>query len=361
MSAFTNRNGTEVLQQAQAWLNMTTKTERERQATATGVRWTSLHRLPYRDPVRHIILGFMHNWLEGILQHQLRKLWGIGRDDAAEKSLVAIDQEEHYSQSDVSESEDELEQLWIEAQEAASGTLALPPSSPSPSIDNESSTPTPRATTVSLMDISMDIDDEAHDPDPDYVPDHTQASFHFAKQELNMLWHCIQYATLPTWKGRPPINLGQMSHGKLKAHEYLTLFADIFPLIIPEIWFNAHSTTYVDSLEHKMLDSFYHLVASTNIIASFKTSNAEAESYTQHYIAYRASIQELFTDFASLPNHHYAMHNELLLKYWGPLAGLSEFPGERINGMLQKIKTNRHLCMYLLCKMCFQSTLLTSY
>ncbi|KAK7058235.1 hypothetical protein R3P38DRAFT_2496785 [Favolaschia claudopus] len=37
------------------------------------------------------------------------------------------------------------------------------------------------------------------------------------------------------------------------------------------------------------------------------------------------------------------MHNEQLLKYWGPLAGLSEFPGERINGMLQKVKTNRHL------------------
>lgn len=95
-----------------------------------------------------------------------------------------------------------------------------------------------------------------------------------------------------------------------------------------------------------MLESFYHLVASTNIIASFTTSNEEAESYTEHYVAYRASIQQLYTDFTSVPNHHYAMHNEFLLKYWGPLAGLSEFPGERINGMLQKIKTNRHLCMY---------------
>jgi hypothetical protein len=37
--------------------------------------------------VKHVILGFMHNWLEGILQHHLRTLWGIGRDkDNAQKA-----------------------------------------------------------------------------------------------------------------------------------------------------------------------------------------------------------------------------------------------------------------------------------
>ncbi|KAE9390228.1 hypothetical protein BT96DRAFT_946277 [Gymnopus androsaceus JB14] len=207
------KTGVEVLQQAQAWLNMTTKADAKRQATATGVRWTSLHRLPYRDPVWHTILGFMHNWLE--------------------------------------ESGDELEQLRNEAIEAATGTLDLPPSSPSASTENESSTPTPRATPAPLMDISMYSDDEIGETeDPDYVPNYTQASFDFAKEELK---------------------------------EFRIAFT------------------------------------------------------------YRASIQELLLILPQLPNHHYAMHNEFLLKYWGPLAGLSEFPGERINGMLQKIKTNRHL------------------
>ncbi|KAJ6614431.1 hypothetical protein B0H10DRAFT_1950683 [Mycena sp. CBHHK59/15] len=32
-----------------------------------------------------------------------------------------------------------------------------------------------------------------------------------------------------------------------------------------------------------------------------------------------------------------------ILKYWGPMAGLNEFWGERMNGMLQRIKTNRDL------------------
>ncbi|KAJ6600756.1 hypothetical protein B0H10DRAFT_1958620, partial [Mycena sp. CBHHK59/15] len=32
-----------------------------------------------------------------------------------------------------------------------------------------------------------------------------------------------------------------------------------------------------------------------------------------------------------------------ILKYWGLMAGLNEFWGERMNGMLQRIKTNHHL------------------
>ncbi|KAF8235933.1 hypothetical protein L208DRAFT_1254324, partial [Tricholoma matsutake] len=91
---------------------------------------------------------------------------------------------------------------------------------------------------------------------------------------------------------------------------------------------------------------FYNLVAATNIIAAFKTSNADADAHTQHYIQYWSAIQTLFPYRSSKPNHHYAMHNGSLLKYWGPLASLSEFSGERMNGMLQNINTNHHLHMF---------------
>jgi hypothetical protein len=40
------------------------------------------------------------------------------------------------------------------------------------------------------------------------------------------------------------------------------------------------------------------------------------------------------------------MHNGHLLKFWGPFAALSEFAGERMNGMLLKIKTNGNLGMF---------------
>ncbi|KAJ7218694.1 hypothetical protein B0H12DRAFT_963261, partial [Mycena haematopus] len=55
-----------------------TKGQRVAMERKTGVRFCSLHILPYRDPVKDTILGFMHNWLQGVLEHQLRVLWGIG-------------------------------------------------------------------------------------------------------------------------------------------------------------------------------------------------------------------------------------------------------------------------------------------
>jgi hypothetical protein len=80
-----------------------------------------------------------------------------------------------------------------------------------------------------------------------------------------------------------------------------------------------------------MLTSYYDLTAATNHLVAFKTSNVKAEAFTQHFSAYRQSIRKLFPDDC-MPNHHYAMHNEELLKYWGPLACLNEFAGEHMNG-----------------------------
>ena len=47
-----------------------------------------------------------------------------------------------------------------------------------------------------------------------------------------MIQSCIHDVQLLTWVQRPPSNLGEPSHGKLKAHELLVLFSVIFPLVI---------------------------------------------------------------------------------------------------------------------------------
>ena len=65
------RCGTEVHTQAQEWYNLTTIKAKIALTKETGVRWTPLHDLPYWDPVQYVILGFMHNFLEGILQYHL--------------------------------------------------------------------------------------------------------------------------------------------------------------------------------------------------------------------------------------------------------------------------------------------------
>jgi hypothetical protein len=69
-----------VLKQARSWLRQPTKEKRIKLERENGVRFCSLHLLHYCDPINDTILGFMHNWLLGVLEHQLRVLWGLGRD-----------------------------------------------------------------------------------------------------------------------------------------------------------------------------------------------------------------------------------------------------------------------------------------
>ncbi len=104
---------------------------------------------------------------------------------------------------------------------------------------------------------------------------------------------------------------------------------------MPELWQND---TELDRLH---LKSFEDLVVCTNVVCSFKTSDADADLYTDRYKEYRRSIGRLFPFHTAVPNDHYAMHNGDILKYWGPLPALSEFPGERLIGMLQGVNTNK--------------------
>jgi hypothetical protein len=56
-SLWTPRAGVDVLAAAEDWRRATTKKRRKELFDENGVRWSSLHRLVYRDPVRHTILG----------------------------------------------------------------------------------------------------------------------------------------------------------------------------------------------------------------------------------------------------------------------------------------------------------------
>ncbi len=341
-TTWTVRQGATVRQEAAAWKNAQTLKRRNELEKTNGVRWTSLHRLQYWDPVKHVVLGYMHNWLEGVLQHHLRVLWGVGRDKAHQDKVKEIDNDELWHESDLSESGSELEDLYREAEEfdsqsslsTSASTQASPPRSPtesssSMSLDSpwtHSQPGTPRAPSPEGQNIE--------DPeDGDYVG--IPGAYNLPKEHLNAVRECIRDITLPTWVGRPPANLGEASHGKLRANDYLVLFSFILPLIAPEFWHGSASQT--DDIH---LENFKDLVVCTNIICSFQTSNVAADLYTHLYTRYRRNIRALFHTWHSVPNHHFAMHNGSLLKHWGPLPALSEFPGERLIGDLQNINTN---------------------
>ncbi|KAJ7182572.1 hypothetical protein C8R43DRAFT_869275 [Mycena crocata] len=311
--SWTYRDGATVKIQGEIWHNLTTLSAKIQQAKETGVRWSPVHELYLWDPVKYILLGFMHNSLEGKAEFHLRALWGIGRQAQTAKDLVEEGKEDEFSEGTQQNSSEMDEDENFEAE--------------------GSTTPTPGDVS---KDLYMGNEDEDRDDDDDYFPPvNGTGVFDFTEDELTQIQACITEVHLPTWVGRPPTNLGEASHGKLKAQELLILFTVIFPLIIPELWWNAGEES------NRLLDNFYHLVACLNIISSYSTTNNEADAYMDHYVLYRKSMNQLFTRFSAVPNHHYAMHNGELLKFWGPLAGLSEFPGEHLNGEFSKVKTNR--------------------
>lgn len=61
------RTNDEVRKLAQQWKDENRISEKTKLVKKSGVLWTPMHDLPYWEPVTHTLLGFMHNWLEGII------------------------------------------------------------------------------------------------------------------------------------------------------------------------------------------------------------------------------------------------------------------------------------------------------
>jgi hypothetical protein len=110
----------------------------------------------------------------------------------------------------------------------------------------------------------------------------------FDSTSLAMIRQCLSDAVIPSWLERPPVNLGEKRHGKLKAGQWLQLFSVFLLLILPEIWLASNSH------HEALLDNFHDLVTYTNIICSYSVSSASADLYLHHFIQYRKSSKILF-------------------------------------------------------------------
>jgi len=338
------RKGTEVIAAAEQWCQALTKKKLEFIFKKHGVRWSSLHQLLYRDPVQHTVLGIMHNWLEGVLQHHAQLKWGIGISSGADTAGHIID---HDMVIDLagSDSEDEMldeEILELQKESQIHNDISLNPVWRSDTHETVFDT-----STILVSDGETD-DSDFHMVTSDLESDDKEDNILltaciFDAFSLSQIHHCIANTVIPTWTDRPPSNLGEKSHGKLKADQWLTLFTIFLPLILPELW-----SKNISQRNTALLKNFHDLVACTHIILLHETSSTMATSFGKHYLQYRKSSQLLFPNVSSHPNHHYAMHIPDLLQFWGPLIKLSEFPYERHNGLLQKIKTNKHLCEYII-------------
>ncbi|POV94441.1 hypothetical protein PSHT_16221 [Puccinia striiformis] len=274
----------------------------------TGVRWSELNRLTYWDPSRHVVLGVMHNWLEGILQGHFRyrwKFWAVSSDEAKKKRKGT-----YYDK------------------------------------------PNKRRKTKGAS--SMDIDEDeggifsgSDDDDDDIFEDillngGLQGGF-FSQDDIKRFRAGMKHVVLPPGVPHLPHNLGEPKHGKLSASQWHALFVFIIPIVLLDIYLDNVGKIDLKSNLYKFLVNTAHLVQCTNVVFARKFKPGDLKRFEMHYKKYSDTVGELFDNIKVQPNHHYSLHIPQQMTAWGPLAGVSEFAGERLIGFLQKIKTNNKI------------------
>ncbi|KAJ6535734.1 hypothetical protein B0H19DRAFT_963643 [Mycena capillaripes] len=361
---FEPRRGWEVLRAAKAWLAAQTQKARKAIFAQNGSRWSPFHAVTYHDPVKHTVLGPMHGWIEGILQHHCRLKWGIG-SDASTAGSTGAGAFDTASSSD-SSSDSDVEMMDIDDNAIAAEIEDLHQDSfiqndtPASLLRRASFIFIPESDDKVTEEWEEDDDEDDQADDENAIYDSEKPSRRVFESDSMAIIHAgLAGVVIPVWIDRPPVNLGEKAHGKLKADNWFVLFTIFFPLIIPELWHHPSSSRR----DNKLLDNFHDLIGATNILCSYTTSPAEADDYVKIYLDYLQSSKSLFPGLTTRPNHHYAIHNGDQMKWWGPLIKLSEFMYESHNGSLQKIKTNNHmweLDLTMLRQICRRGRLLAS-
>ncbi|KAJ7145490.1 hypothetical protein C8R46DRAFT_1045505 [Mycena filopes] len=269
---FEPRVGWEVLGAATAWLNAKTQKERKAIFAEHGTRWSAFHRLSYRDAVRHTVLGVMHGWIEGNLQHHARLKWGIGSDFPSGGGSAFDDAS---SDSDTEMMDVDQDALAAELEDLHRDSF-VHDSAPA-SLSRRTSFHFIPESQDDVVGEQEDDEEEDEEEDEDAIYERERPSQKVFDSETMAIIHAgLAGVVIPAWIDRPPVNLGEKAHGKLKADNWFVLFSIFFPLIIPALWYGPSSS----ERERKLLNNFHDLIGATNILCSYATSPAEADEYT---------------------------------------------------------------------------------
>ena len=157
---------------------------------------------------------------------------------------------------------------------------------------------------------------------------------------MELIWSDIRLLLTPTWMTSVPSNLGEASHGKLKADQWRALGTTYLPLALIRLWGLPNTRSPRSGRCREILNLTVSLLSAVTVASSHSMSPALANSYLQHMQAYLAGLKKLFPEYGFHPNHHMALHLHQYLLLFGPVHGWWTFPFERMIGMLQRMPTN---------------------
>lgn len=157
---------------------------------------------------------------------------------------------------------------------------------------------------------------------------------------MKEIWKDLQIIVTPSWINSVPSNLGNPSHGKLKADQWRTLGTLHLPLSLIRIWGTVDPSNHRSTRCHQILKVTMLLVSAVTVATSRTTSKRLAETYLQLMREYLDGIAMLFPDYEFRPNHHMALHISEFLMLFGPVQSWWTFPFERLIGALQRMPHN---------------------
>ncbi|TFK16569.1 hypothetical protein FA15DRAFT_547208, partial [Coprinopsis marcescibilis] len=286
--ALWERHSAETCREAgKEFLAATNDKQRKSVFDRTGIRWSELYRLPYYDPSCFVVVDAMHNLFLGLTQAHCTTILGI---------------------------------CVREKQTPGSSKIK-------------------RKTAMAI--IQWRAEQEEKEPKADHSED-------FIGEELADLRADIAAMITPSWTSNVPSNLGDASHGKLKADQWRLLATMYLPASLIWLWAQTddNDTDPKSARRRRLLEVTMSLFSAISIATGHSTSKSKAQLYLQHYQAYISGVKELYPDYAFRPNHHMAFHLAEYLEMYGPIHSWWTFLFERMIGMLQRIPTNNKICKF---------------
>jgi hypothetical protein len=337
---------------ATKWRDATTNAERKAIFRDHGVRWSELLRLPYWDPTRQVVVDGMHGLFLGIVQHHCREILGIDtsrRKTKQKKQISAKNLDEARSIVLSKSSTSQLRKIKIDVLRILCHRMGIPTVTNGRNVKKAQlvSELMARSTGNPSNPGHNEIDDDAAMPfgtgdDFTSVFSDGFADAHLSKDDIRLLQSHIQSTTRPSWYAPPPPNLGEPSHGKLKADEWRSCIEFDIPVALVQMaakrkWRGGRIP------QDKIIHSTMLLAMAVRWATSHTTSEEHVRKYNEYMHAYLQSLLDMFPYMKLRPNHHISLHLGPSFLDLGPMRGWWTFPFERMVGIFQKINTNSKL------------------
>ena len=116
-------------------------------------------------------------------------------------------------------------------------------------------------------------------------------------KELKRIHHFLSQTTRLSWHTPPPRNLGESSHGKLKADQWRSCIEFDVPAAVAEIW--IHDPQESERGEQaqrrqKLVEATMLLAIAIRWATSYRTSELHAAQYMKCMAAYLNILKELY-------------------------------------------------------------------